>query len=109
MSAPRIPSPSDYACPKCGQEMQQQLPYCPRCGERLEAAPRFSGWYVVPLLLMLALMAIPAALLGSCFLSFGASDSSRDRNLTAIGLAGLVFAALCVWAIVALVRKRRGK
>jgi len=57
-------------------------------------------------------MAIPASLAGSCFLLFSTSggEFSGDRLiLTLIGLACLGFAALCIWGIVALSRRRRGK
>jgi hypothetical protein len=85
--------------------MNESMQLCPRCGARLASTPRFA----VCLIVILALMALPSALAGACFLAFSGMESGRpDGGVLLIGLAGIGFAALCIWGIVHLVKARRG-
>lgn len=105
MSAPPIPPTSPYSCSKCGLEMGEALKFCPRCGARLQRGLRFAGCYIA----VLCLLALPSALAGGCFLLIsGVGTGHPESGALLIGVGGLVFAVLCIWGIVRLLKARRG-
>lgn len=112
-----LPPPSAYSCPHCGFALQEAVPLCPNCGARI-VHPRSgaSAWSVLGAI-ALALLALPLGLSGACFAFFGAATLSGpgteayDMGLgggatLAIGIGLLGVAALCVWGLSKLLRKR---
>lgn len=110
MSTAPIPPTAPYSCPKCGFEMNRAVQYCPSCGAQLARGMPYAGCFIA----LLVALSVPSALAGACFIAVGATVTPNnelgfDRTvMILIGLAILGFAALCVWGIVTLVRKRRG-
>lgn len=102
---PPIPPPTAYSCPHCSLEMVAPVPYCPRCGAGLHKRGSSAGCVNIGLAIFLGALALPSALMGGCFLLFGSTES--EFSLTAYGLLGIGFAALCVWGIVRLLKARQ--
>lgn len=110
-----LPPPSPYSCSNCGFALQEAVPLCPNCGARI-AHPRggASMWSILGAV-VLALLALPLGLAGACFAIFGVSTTgggSTDLGfgsawgMIGIGAGLLAVAALFIWGMIKLLRKR---
>jgi hypothetical protein len=108
-----IPSPSDKQCFNCGKDLQNDVALCPHCGAALPT--QGSGFKIVLRLIAVLLLGGFALLFGAsgaCFMFFATTGNFFDQASEALGfgIIGLVllgFAALCIWGIVALTKKRK--
>lgn len=113
MNEPLSPS-GDKQCFNCGKDLQNSAAFCPHCGAAL---PTQGSGFIIAARLIGALLLGGLALLfgaaGACFMFFaiigGLYDLAPDAGLGMIGLVLLGLAALCVWSILALIKKREDK
>lgn len=105
-----LPPPSPYSCPHCGFALQEAVPLCPNCGARITHPKGGASFWSALGALVLGLAALPLGLAGACFALSGGSSVNRGGSGAfgdlGIGAGLLAVAALCVWGLFKLLRKR---
>lgn len=113
MNPSPLSQPAAQTCPNCGEAVDSGHSFCPRCGAQLGTAPAGSGCINVIVQLILAGVALVSGLMGACFVLVGGTDAAGGNFFTSggamfvlIGLAGVALAALCIWGIIKLAKRR---
>lgn len=108
MNPPPLPQPSARTCSNCGAAIDEKVALCPHCGAPLSAS-QGSGCLVVGAQIFLGFLSLAFGLSGACFVLFSGviGGGGGDWGAGFTGLLVLGFAALCLWGLLRLSKKRK--
>lgn len=82
-----------------------RMKFCSNCGAPLSPSSGALSGLKIFGVICLAMLALPLAGGGACFLLFFGLDNGKEWGMMGIGAGCLLAAAICIWGMVKLIKR----